>query len=471
MPGKILIAEPLATNRILLKVKLAAGHFEVIQASDAAETLRAIRLEAPDLVLLNSGLAGDNLATLIDAIRALPGQADLPIAALITEHLPEAARRDLAGRVDALLVRPTTDTLLLARLRGLLVQRNTLRDLRLQSGGGAPGFAEPAVPRLQPPGHIAILAPQGAPGQMLLRGLSRHLRHSLRLVDAARPFPDLTSGPRPDVVLLYLPDMSDRAARELVAELRAARSTRHAAALALLDSGAEETALHLLEARVEDVMMGRTDARELAARCDRLLTQAQELDHLRRQTRDGVRASVTDPLTGLYNRRFALPFLERVCSGQEGAGTDTLETGFAVMLADLDFFKNINDKYGHSGGDQVLRQVADHFRAILRDCDMVARIGGEEFLLVCPGVTPDEARQTADRICREIADTAIPLTGYSQPVHITVSIGLVMGRAGRGELSPTGGESERLLARADAALYASKAHGRNTVTYQPRSAA
>ncbi|MAO28450.1 MAG: diguanylate cyclase response regulator, partial [Roseovarius sp.] len=143
MPGKILIAEPLATNRILLKVKLAAGHFEVIQASDAAETLRAIRLEAPDLVLLNSGLAGNNLATLIDAIRALPGQADLPIAALITEHLPEAARRDLAGRVDALLVRPTTDTLLLARLRGLLVQRNTLRDLRLQSGGGAPGFAEP----------------------------------------------------------------------------------------------------------------------------------------------------------------------------------------------------------------------------------------------------------------------------------------------------------------------------------------
>lgn len=471
MPGKILIADPVATNRIVLKVRLSAGHFEVTQASDAAETLRRTREESPDLVLLTGGLAGESLATLVDALRALPGQADLPIAALVSDRLPEAERRALATRVDALIIRPTSDAMLMARLRSLLSQRNCLRDLSLQAGDGAPGFAEPAAPPLHHPGHVAILAPQGAPGQMLLRGLARHLRHTLRLVDAAAPFPALNTGPRPDVVLLYLPDMGDRAARELFAELRTARATRHAAALALLDSGAEETALHLLEARIEDVLMGRTDARELAARCDRLLSQSQTLDQLRRQTRDGIRASVTDPLTGLYNRRFALPFLERVCKGQEGAGRGTMETGFAVMLADLDFFKNINDKFGHSGGDQVLRHVADHFRRCLRDCDMVARIGGEEFLLVCPGVTADEARQTADRICRQIADTAIPLTGLPQPVHITVSIGLVMGRAGRGELSPTGGQAEKLLAQADAALYASKSHGRNTVTYQPRSAA
>ncbi len=461
MPGKILIADPVATNRIVLKVKLSAGHFDVSQAATASEALRLSQTLQPDLILISNELPDLSADRLIDALRARPDLPDIPVAVLLADAADADTRLRLMSRADAVIARPAHDALLLARLRGLLFRRNSLRELRQQVSTGTAGFAEDHAP-LGHPGKVAIVAPEGAPATLLLRGLDAHLAHRLHLVDARRPFPALSKGRAPDAVLLYLADLPRGDALRLLAELRAAPDTRHASTIAMLDAEDEETAAQLLNAGLDDVLLGVTALPELAARIDRLVTHAQANDRLRAHLTDGLRASVTDPLTGLYNRRYAIPYLERLCAAR---APHESRTPFAVMLADLDHFKRINDSYGHAAGDRVLEHVAERLRGALRPQDVVARIGGEEFLLIFPNLSPSDARIAADRICRCIAEMPIHVSGAPEPVTVTVSIGMVMGGDAKDPEGAING-AKALLSQADHALYASKAQGRNTVTFR-----
>jgi diguanylate cyclase (GGDEF)-like protein len=125
-----------------------------------------------------------------------------------------------------------------------------------------------------------------------------------------------------------------------------------------------------------------------------------------------------------------------------------------VGVADIDRFKSINDSYGHAVGDAVLRAVAAAICAVARDTDVVARLGGEEFGLIFPNTSLDQASQIAERIRGAIAATRLPQENAA-PVDVTISIGLAR-LNGRHSLADA-------LARADAALYAAKGNGRNRV--------
>ena len=104
-----------------------------------------------------------------------------------------------------------------------------------------------------------------------------------------------------------------------------------------------------------------------------------EPDQLRASVEDRLRLAMTDPLTGLHNRRYAMAHLSRIAERAAVAGRT-----FALMILDLDRFKAINDTHGHAAGDAVLAEVAARLSAQLRPIDLVARIGGEEFLIALP---------------------------------------------------------------------------------------
>jgi two-component system cell cycle response regulator len=180
---------------------------------------------------------------------------------------------------------------------------------------------------------------------------------------------------------------------------------------------------------------------------------------LRATVRTGLKAAVSDPLTGLHNRRYAMPHLARTAEHAALTGKP-----FAVMVADLDLFKRINDVFGHAAGDAVLVETARRMRDNLRAVDMVARIGGEEFLIVMPGSTITEARVAASRLCRKIGNQDFVVPGADDPIKVTVSIGLTMGGLPDANGSPQTEDADTLLAAADKALYAAKLRGRNQVT-------
>ena len=157
------------------------------------------------------------------------------------------------------------------------------------------------------------------------------------------------------------------------------------------------------------------------------------------------RLSVTDPLTGLYNRLRMMEVLEN-----EVRRSRRLRHRFAVLMADLDLFKQYNDAYGHPAGDAVLKRIGAIMRETSRDVDFVARYGGEEFLLMMPETEIEGAIQVAERIRKKIESDSLPVGS------ISVSFGVAT-YPGHGD------SAEVLIAAADAALYEAKHAGGNRV--------
>ncbi|MFP4252505.1 MAG: diguanylate cyclase [Guyparkeria sp.] len=175
----------------------------------------------------------------------------------------------------------------------------------------------------------------------------------------------------------------------------------------------------------------------------RNITPRKELEERLRLT------SVLDPLTGLFNRRKLLEVLIERFAALRRYGEPC-----AVLMIDVDHFKQVNDRYGHSVGDEVLLAVADIGRRILRQNDLLARFGGEEFVLVLPQTDLEHARQVAERFRRTLIDGLS--TDFPDIPPVTVSQGVAVMRAD--DVS-----HEDSLRRADQALYEAKRQGRNRV--------
>ncbi|HEY3552375.1 MAG TPA: GGDEF domain-containing protein, partial [Solirubrobacterales bacterium] len=157
--------------------------------------------------------------------------------------------------------------------------------------------------------------------------------------------------------------------------------------------------------------------------------------------------STLDPLTGLFNRNA----LEQRLSELDGQPCDPAEgNSHAFLLCDLDHFKQVNDKYGHAAGDAVLQDVAYTMRATLRAGDSIYRVGGEEILVILPGAGHEDACEIAERLRVDVRDR--------RPVGVPVSVSIGVAVA-----EPERLDTDDMLARADASLYAAKASGRDRI--------
>jgi diguanylate cyclase (GGDEF)-like protein len=158
--------------------------------------------------------------------------------------------------------------------------------------------------------------------------------------------------------------------------------------------------------------------------------------------------AVIDELTGAFNRRHLLEF-----AGQQKAMADRRDYRFTVCFVDLDFFKRINDRFGHSTGDQVLAGFSEIAMTILREVDCVARIGGEEFVLVLGGTPQHEAVIAVRRIAEKLNEMQV--SSIEPQYRITASIGITEYKVGE--------EIQQTMDRADKALYDAKRTGRNKI--------
>jgi diguanylate cyclase (GGDEF)-like protein len=158
--------------------------------------------------------------------------------------------------------------------------------------------------------------------------------------------------------------------------------------------------------------------------------------------------SVTDPLTEIYNRRYFWNVLEK-----EFAKSVRFETPIACLLIDVDHFKSINDEYGHSVGDYVLKEIAKIIKNCLRKVDTAARWGGEEFIVLLPETDKEHALNAASRILSEISGYAFK--GIRQKITVSIGIASIPG--------PAIDTPEKFIEISDSALYTAKANGRNRI--------
>ena len=164
----------------------------------------------------------------------------------------------------------------------------------------------------------------------------------------------------------------------------------------------------------------------------------------------------TDSLTGAHNRRHFLQLLE-----QELARFQRYSEPTALLMLDLDYFKQVNDHYGHAAGDSVLKAFCEHARRMLRRSDHLGRLGGEEFAILLPDTDAKGALELAERLRQSIVDH--PVDSGAALIRYSVSIGVAL-------FHPDDGGADAILARADHALYRAKHGGRNQVAMEAAAA-
>jgi two-component system cell cycle response regulator len=454
MAGRVLIVDDQATVRMSLRVRLSQARYEVTTAASGAEAIASLAGRPPDILILDERLGDMTGAALCARVKADAATRDLPVLILV-------GAGDATGRITALdagaedvLGKPHCDMALMARLRSLMRVRETRAEMRRRRETAAAfGFGE-APAGFVAPGRIALVAGDAATAARWTRGLRGLVEDSLQPLtpDAAM---DEADRPRPADLFVIdddLPRLGGGLA--LLSDLRSRPGTRHAAMIFAhrdSDPAAGATALDL---GANDLLPLSADPAEMAIRIRTQMGRKRDADRLRSSLEDGMRLAATDPLTGLFNRRYALAYLDRVARECQSAGR-----AYAVMVADLDHFKRVNDRHGHSAGDAVLRSVAGSLRDRLRGEDMVARLGGEEFLIVMPDTDFACAVAAARRLCSAISEAPVLHGDARLPIPVTISIGVAVSIPGAGADLPP----QVLIEQADRALYNAKSLGRNTV--------
>ncbi len=356
-----------------------------------------------------------------------------------------------------------------------LPKRSPLRyeQLSQRLGSAPPGLEAPAlagvpapappVAEAQQPSGLRILAVDDDP--MSLKLLERTLRkagHQVATARDGREALQIALETNPQVVLAdwMMPELDGL---DLCRALRRIESGQDMYFLLLTGRDDEDRAVEAFDAGVDDYVAKPFNARILMARlkggqrvielkakveADRqtMMHQVAELGSLTRKLRT---ASLTDALTELPNRRYIMKRLE-----QEWDASGRTNRPLSVIMIDIDHFKRVNDAHGHDVGDVVLKETANVLRASTRQGEEVARLGGEEFLVVCPNATQAQARICAERIRLAIERNVVQSGGFDR--NVTVSLGVA-------ERKPGVDKYDALFKAADEAVYVAKHNGRNQV--------
>ncbi len=459
MSGRIFIAESVSSCRILLRAMLAEGRYVVHDAATGAEMLRAARQARPDLVIAGEALSDMTGLALCRAMRSDPVLAPVPLI-LLTRTGEDAARVEaLEAGADEFLVKPVDAVTLMARVRSIMRARETQEALdRRRVTVEELGFAEPAADFARP-ARLSFVARNPAEAETWKSGLRGLVRSPIEVIGPSAVLETADRPNAPDLFLIQADLARPGDGLKLLCELRSRTATRHAAFVILHRRGDSDGAAMALDLGANDIIAEGFPPAELAVRIRTQLRRKADADRLRTSVEDGLRLAVTDPLTGLYNRRYALTHVGRIAEQAAASARP-----FSVMVADLDRFKAINDTWGHAAGDAVLRETAHRLRDNLRAVDLVARIGGEEFLVAMPDTDETAAERASDRLRQVIGGAPIMLPGEASCARVTISVGVAVA------LVPGAESVAQMIDRADKALLAAKRDGRNRVEFS-RSAA
>lgn len=459
MPKSVLVIDAIATHRIRFAALLESAHYRVASAPQVKD----IPGSPQDFDLIVLGLPDDQPGCALAGLSTALGDTFAPILCLDAKRSP--LRRLLALRAGARDVLPSKapDDLLLARVRGLIRENEAERECeRRRLTAVSFGFSEPRTEF-------------GAQGCVLCAGdlgplpdqLAALLPHRVMTLSDENMAEEDLSAPVPDAFILGLSDTCPYA-EAMIPDLRDRMHLRPAPILAVYPEDRADMAVRALALGASEVVEAGAGIEEIELRIKAALARKHIRDALRKSEEQSYRFAATDPLTGLYNRRYAETYMADLSARAGQSSSD-----MCLVLVDLDHFKAVNDVHGHVSGDRVLREVAHRLQANLRACDLVARYGGEEFLIVLPETPVEEAAILSERLRLAIASVPIRLA-ENREITVTASIGVASGllypglsdqRTGTFDVAEPSGFGTLLpvFEAADAALYRAKEAGRNRV--------
>jgi two-component system, cell cycle response regulator len=457
MSGRVLVVDDVATNRLLLRAKLSSAYYDVVVAENGTQALELARSEQPDMVMLDVMMPDMDGFAVCSTLKASEETAHIPVIMVTALDTPEERIRGLEAGADDFLSKPFNDLALFARVRNLMRMKMMFDELRLRDMTsrelGLTDFVSEQDIDLELGGPILLAPPCQESAGAWSGELQARLSIPMIVTVSEREALNMARLELPDVFVVHQNLMEGGDGLRLVSALRARPETRQSAIILVVEDGDVQTAAKGLDLGASDYIEAPFDVNELIARIRSQLRRKRYSDRLRSNVRNGLKLAVIDPLTGIYNRRYASQHMHRVMErARECDGV------FAVMMIDLDKFKAINDRFGHDAGDAVLKEFSRRLQENIRGVDLVARFGGEEFFVAMPDVDQSVAAAAAERIRQAVEGRPFVLPGRNERVNVTVSIGVAI--ATGDECDP-----EAIIKRADSALFRSKDTGRNRVSF------
>ena len=451
MTARVLVVDDILANVKLLEARLSAEYFEVLTAFSGREALDILARERVDVVLLDVMMPGMDGFEVCRRIKQIPRLAHLPVIMVTALDQPSDKVQGLEAGADDFLTKPVDDIALITRVKNLarlkvladelMSRASTTQELGI-TGNGVAEWAQATVQ-----GKILLVEDHPRSAQRIVDGLKK--THTV-VVESDPQAALIKVAEQPFDLLIVSLSLQNFDGLRLCSQVRSLDRTRHMPLIIMVEPGDDARLLRGLDMGVNDYVLRPIDRNEMLARIKTQIKRKRHADLLRAKLDQGMEMAITDALTGLHNRRYMESHLSTLVS-------QSIQNGrtLSILVADIDFFKVVNDTYGHDSGDTVLREFAARFRRNTRGIDLACRMGGEEFVIIMPDTDLIRAMQVGERLRACIAADPFQINADVQ-LRVTASVGIAT-------LERTDDTPESLFKRADNALYSAKREGRNRV--------
>ncbi len=447
MSARILVTDDNPLNVKLLSAKLAREYYSVVTAENGVQAVEKAASEKPDLILLDVMMPEMDGFEACRQIKANPATQGIPVVMVTALSDVQDRVRGLDAGADDFLTKPINDIALMARVRSCLRLKALMDEWRMREGHSTMN-ADIDEESLRS-GQI-ILLDDNPHDQDIVQKHIHHagmICHSISKVDEIEP---LLERERIHVIMVNL-NLAGEDGLRVCANLKANEATRYVPIVVYADESELGKIAKALDIGANDYIFKPVDPHELQARLRTQIKHKRTYDRLRLSYEKNMAMAVTDSLTGVYNRHYLEKNLPRLFERSKAN-----KKPISVVMLDIDFFKKINDSYGHHVGDQVLQELVRRLNASMRFFDMVIRMGGEEFSLIMPETPYAAAMNAGERLRAAVANSPFVINDPKLELNVTMSVGV----AGSDEGQET---ADTLLRKADAALYKAKETGRNKV--------
>lgn len=452
MTARVLVVDDVPANVKLLEAKLTAEYFDVSVAFDGRSALDLAADVKPDIILLDVMMPEMDGFEVCRRLKSNPQTQYIPVIMVTALDQPTDRVTGLEAGADDFLTKPVDDIALMARVRSLVRLKMMTDELRLREATGDKlGLVDDveALPHAgNGMGRILVVDDRAASAHRI----ADCLREQNRVTIEGDPRTALVcvGGEEYDLVVVSL-SLERADGLRFCSHLRSEERTRNTPILVIVEHGDMARLVRALDMGANDYLMRPIDRNELTARVRTQLKRKRYQDLLRRNLQLSLEMAITDPLTNLYNRRYMESHLGTLVQRAADRGKP-----ISVLIVDIDYFKSVNDTYGHDVGDEVLREFGERLARNVRGIDLACRYGGEEFVVVMPDTDVKLANSVAERLREDVAGQPFPVSADVGAINMTASIGVTA------LLSP-GESGDQFLKRADRALYRAKREGRNRV--------